>query len=206
MSLGSLCRVSLRKKELTTISPTAKLTAIHIITTLGAQNDWELEQTDVDAARQTDAFVRPARFSQIAQCSPGEVLSCISEQPCDALSGVQPIVTGGDKQPYPANLEPSSPMAHLPYTVLLSPTVNYVAHAPIFESFVMVHQGTDVRETYEITRHSFVEITSGLSLFPPKTTLFTGVDSSTKTTTASPKLSLGPPTTYWGLSSPVFNP
>jgi hypothetical protein len=33
-----------------TFSPTAKLTAIRIIAAIAARNDWELEQTDVDAA------------------------------------------------------------------------------------------------------------------------------------------------------------
>ena len=33
-----------------TFSPTAKLTAIRIITAIAVRNDWELEQTNVDAA------------------------------------------------------------------------------------------------------------------------------------------------------------
>ena len=33
-----------------TFSPTAKLTAIRIIVAIAVRNDWELEQTDVDAA------------------------------------------------------------------------------------------------------------------------------------------------------------
>jgi hypothetical protein len=33
-----------------TFSPTAKLTAIRIITAIASRNNWELEQTDVDAA------------------------------------------------------------------------------------------------------------------------------------------------------------
>ena len=33
-----------------TFSPTAKLTAIRVIATIAVRNDWELEQTDMDAA------------------------------------------------------------------------------------------------------------------------------------------------------------
>jgi len=33
-----------------TFSPTAKLSAIRIITTITTHNDWELEQTDIDGA------------------------------------------------------------------------------------------------------------------------------------------------------------
>ena len=33
-----------------TFSPTAKLTAIQIITAIAVRNNWELEQMDVDAA------------------------------------------------------------------------------------------------------------------------------------------------------------
>jgi len=33
-----------------TFSPTAKLSAIHIISAISANNDWELEQTDIDGA------------------------------------------------------------------------------------------------------------------------------------------------------------
>ena len=33
-----------------TFSPTAKLTAIRVITAIAVRNDWELEQTDVDVA------------------------------------------------------------------------------------------------------------------------------------------------------------
>jgi len=71
---------------------------------------------------QTDAFVRPARFAQIAYCSPGAVQGWQCGAPCDALPGVQSIVTGGDGAVTP---------------------FYYVAHDPTSQSIVVAHQGTD---------------------------------------------------------------
>jgi len=46
-------------------SPTAKLTAIHAIIAIGAHNDWELEQTDIDGA-----YLNAALQETIYMCQP----------------------------------------------------------------------------------------------------------------------------------------
>jgi len=71
---------------------------------------------------QTDAFIRPARFSQIAYCSAKAVLSWNCGPPCDALPGIEPITAGGDDGLIP---------------------MYYIAHDPTTQSIVVAHQGTD---------------------------------------------------------------
>jgi len=106
------------------------------------------------SSAQTDPFVIPARFSQIAYCSSGAVMSWNCGPPCDALPGIEPIVTGGDDGLIP---------------------MYYIAHDPTAQSIVVAHQGTDTNNILSIAND--VQIV----LEPLDQTLFPGVDSSIKT-------------------------
>ena len=46
-----------------TFSPTAKLSAIHIIAAIAVINDWELEQTDIDGAYLNDPIIETVYMS-----------------------------------------------------------------------------------------------------------------------------------------------
>ncbi|KAF8519898.1 alpha/beta-hydrolase [Hysterangium stoloniferum] len=142
------------------LSLVALLTLSSQISNLKAAPIFGIGQTESSTALttlstdQTDAFVRPARFSQIAYCSPGAVLSWKCGPPCDALPGVKPIVTGGNDGIIP---------------------FYYVAHDPTSQSIIVAHQGTDSSNILSIAND--VQIL----LEPLDQTLFPNVDSSIKT-------------------------
>jgi len=73
------------------------------------------------ATSETDSFVRPARFAQIAYCSAGAVLSWNCGPPCAAAPGIQPIVAGGNDGTIP---------------------MYFIAHDPAVNSIIVAHQGT----------------------------------------------------------------
>jgi len=103
---------------------------------------------------QTDAFIRPARFSQIAYCSAKAVLSWNCGPPCDALPGIEPITAGGDDGLIP---------------------MYYIVHDPTTQSIVVAHQGTDSSKILSIANDVKV------LLKPLDRKLFPGVSSSIKT-------------------------
>jgi len=114
-------------------------------------------QTDSNAAvsilstDQTNAFIRPARFSQIAYCSPQSILSWKCGAQCAALSGVEPLVTGGDDGLVPRY---------------------YIAHDPTSQSIIVAHQGTNSSNPLSVINDL------ELNLEPLNTTLFPSVSSS----------------------------
>jgi len=103
---------------------------------------------------QTDAFVRPARFSQVAYCSAQAVLSWNCGPPCDALPGIEPITAGGDDGLIP---------------------MYFIAHDPTAQSIIVAHQGTDSSNILSIANDVQV------ALEPLDPTLFPNVSSSIKT-------------------------
>lgn len=150
------CHMAIR----TIFSSVAFLILAYPVSYIGAAPIFGIGQTESSTAvttlssDQTDAFIRPARFSQIAYCSSGAVQSWKCGPPCDALPGIETIVTGGDDGLIP---------------------MYYIAHDPTAQSIVVAHQGTDTSNILSIAND--VQIL----LEPLDKTLFPNVDSSIKT-------------------------
>ncbi|KAF8576843.1 alpha/beta-hydrolase [Ramaria rubella] len=103
---------------------------------------------------QTNNFIKPALFAQIAYCSPPAVLSWNCGAPCEELAGVVPISGGGNDGTIP---------------------FYYVAHDTTAQSIVVTHQGTDSSNPLSVINDAEI------ILEPLDQTLFPGVDSSIET-------------------------
>jgi len=103
---------------------------------------------------QTDAFIKPARFSQIAYCSAKAVLSWKCGPPCDAIPGIEPITAGGDDGLIP---------------------MYFIAHDPTAKSIIVAHQGTDSSNILSIINDA------EFGLEPLDTTFFPNASSDVKT-------------------------
>ncbi|KAK7045011.1 lipase-3 domain-containing protein [Favolaschia claudopus] len=67
-------------------------------------------------------LLRPAQFARAAYCSSGSLTSWTCGVPCQSLSGVEVLQTGGDSGLIP---------------------LYFIAHDPVDQSLVVAHEGTD---------------------------------------------------------------
>ncbi|KAF8484177.1 alpha/beta-hydrolase [Gautieria morchelliformis] len=129
-------------------------TRVNAVPIFGIGNTKSHAAVSILSTAQTDPFVKPARFSQIAYCSPQAVLSWNCGPACDALPGIEPIAAGGDDGLVPRY---------------------FIVHDPTEQSIVVAHQGTN--STNPLSVINDLEF----NLEPLDSTLFPGASSSIKT-------------------------